>query len=216
MLTEQAGLHPVTPYGRSKVLVEEDLAIMADDGFSPVFLRNATAYGLSPRHRFDIVLNNLVAWAFTTGLVYLKSDGSPWRPLVHVQDICRAFVAALHADKEVVHNQAFNVGTNNENYRIREIAEIVRLTVPSCRIQYAPDAEPDRRTYRVDFNKVRAALRNFNPRWSAKEGAEELYLAYQTRGFTLEEFEGPKYKRVDHIQLLIREGGLDEKLRWRS
>jgi nucleoside-diphosphate-sugar epimerase len=214
MLTEEAAFNPVTPYGRSKVLVEQDVAQLAGGDFSPVFLRNATAYGVSPRHRFDIVLNNLVAWAFATGLVYIKSDGTPWRPIVHIEDIASAFLAALNAPREKVHNQAFNVGQNAENYRIRELAEIVREVVPGCRIEYAKDAGPDKRTYRVDFGKVAAALPEFKPRWNARMGAQELYEAYRKAGVKLEDFEGPKYKRIDHIQDLLAKGRLDSTLRW--
>jgi nucleoside-diphosphate-sugar epimerase len=216
MLTEEADFNPVTPYGRSKVLVEREVAELADDDFSPTFLRNSTAYGVSPRHRFDIVLNNLVAWAFTSGLVFLKSDGSPWRPIVHVEDISRAFIAVLNAPRDVIHNQAFNVGINAENYRIRDLAQIVFETVPGCRVEYAKDAEPDKRTYRVDFGKIARLLPEFKPQWNARLGAQELYQAYQKYGVKLEEFEGAKYKRIDHIKLLLNEGSLDETLRWKS
>ncbi|RIK30568.1 MAG: NAD-dependent dehydratase [Anaerolineae bacterium] len=216
MLTEEAEFHPVTPYGESKVFVERDVSKLASDNFSPTFLRNATAYGVSPRHRFDIVLNNLVAWAYTTGLVYLKSDGSPWRPIIHIEDISRAFVAALNAPKDLVHNQAFNVGINDENYRIRDLAEIVKETVPGCRVEYAKDAEPDKRTYRVDFSKIAQTLSEFKPQWTAKQGAKELYDAYEKHQIILEEFEGPKYKRIDHINQLLAAGDLDSTLRWRQ
>lgn len=216
LLNEKATFNPVTPYGISKVRVEQDVAKLADADFSPTFLRNATAYGVSPRQRFGLVLNNLVAWAFTTGLVYLKSDGTPWRPVVHVEDISRAFIAVLHAPREVIHNQAFNVGINDENYRIRDLAEIVKETVPGCRIEYAEDAGPDKRTYRVDFSKIARILPEFKPQWNARRGAQELYTVFQKIGLTLEEFEGPRYMRVAQIKHLLSTGRLDETLRWRE
>ncbi len=214
MLTEEAEFNPVTPYGNSKVLVERDLTELADDNFSPVFLRNATAYGVSPRHRFDIVLNNLVAWAFSTGRVLIKSDGTPWRPIIHIEDISRGFIAALNAPREVIHNQAFNVGRNDQNYRIRELAEIVQRTVPGCKVEYAQDAGPDKRTYRVDFSKIARLLPEFQPQWDAEKGAMELYEAYRKCGLKLDEFEGPRYKRIDHIKMLLGNGLLDSTLRW--
>jgi nucleoside-diphosphate-sugar epimerase len=214
MLTEAAEFNPVTPYGHSKVLVEKDVAALADDNFSPTFLRNATAYGVSPRLRFDIVLNNLVAWAYATGKVLIKSDGTPWRPIIHIEDISRAFIAVLNAPREVVHNQAFNVGRNDQNYRIRDLADIVKETVPDCQIEYAQDAGPDKRTYRVDFSKIAQVLPEFKPQWDARKGAQELYEAYQKSELKLEEFEGPKYKRIDHIKQLLRDGRLDSSLRW--
>lgn len=214
MLTEDAEFHPVTPYGESKVFVERDVAKLADDRFSPTFLRNATAYGLSPRHRFDLVLNNLVAWACTSGVIFLKSDGTPWRPIIHIEDISQAFLLVLQAKRESVHNQAFNIGRNEENYRIRELAEIVGETIPDCRIEYAEDAGPDKRCYRVDFSKISRIFPEFRPKWDARKGARQLYDAYREYGLTLEEFEGPKYKRISHIQQLLETGRLDDSLRW--
>ena len=214
MLTESSPFHPVTPYGRSKVLVEQDVSGMADDGFSPTFLRNATAYGVSPRLRFDLVLNNLVAWAFVTKKVLLKSDGSPWRPIVHVEDIAKAFIAVLEAPRELVHNEAFNVARTAENYRIKDLAKIVAETVPNCRIQFAEGASPDKRCYRVNCEKIAKALKRFRPRWTARLGANQLLNAYKAKRFTLDEFEGPKYQRVAHIRKLLAEGVLDRTLRF--
>jgi nucleoside-diphosphate-sugar epimerase len=214
MLTEEAPFNPVTPYGEAKVLAERDLAPLADETFSPVYMRNATAYGMSPRLRFDLVLNNLVAWAITTGEIYMKSDGTPWRPIVHIEDISRAFIAALEAPREVVHNEAFNVGRSDENYQIREIAEAVRDVVPDCDIEYAPDGGPDSRSYRVDFSKIREALPDFEPRWTARRGAQEVYEALRDANLTPDEFEGPRYRRIDHIKQLISDGLLSEDLRW--
>jgi nucleoside-diphosphate-sugar epimerase len=213
-LLENAEFNPVTPYGVSKVRVEEALVKMADETFSPTYIRASTAYGMSPRIRFDLVANNLTAWAFTTGLVYLKSDGSPWRPIVHVEDISRAYIAALHAPRELIHNEAFNVGTTTENYQIREIADIVQEVVPNCKVEYAPDAGPDKRCYRVDCNKIARVLREFKPQWTARRGIEQLYHEYKRVGLTLEEFEGPKFKRIAHVKQLIGEGNLDESLHW--
>ena len=216
LLDEGAEFNPVTPYGRSKELVERDVARQASDDFSPTYLRNATAYGVSSRLRFDLVLNNMVAWAVTTGQVYIKSDGTPWRPLVHIEDISRAFIAALHAPRHLIHNQAFNVGRTEENYRVSELAEIVAAVVPGSRIVYAPGGGPDKRNYRVSCDKIRCALPEFQPVWDTLRGAQELFQAYTRVGLTLEDFEGPRYKRIAHIQHLIAEGRLDESLRWRQ
>lgn len=214
MINEDAPFHPVTPYANSKVLVERDVSMMADSTFSPTFLRSATAYGVSPRLRFDLVLNNLVAWAFTSGLIYLKSDGTPWRPIVHIEDISHAFIAVLHAPRELIHNQAFNVGRSEENYQMRELAEIVKETVPACRIEYADNAGPDKRCYRVDCSKLAQMVPNFKSKWNARRGAKQLYEAYQKNGLCLEDFEGPRYKRIAHIRQLISTGRLDSSLRW--
>src|SRR5437870_1374690 len=199
LVDETADLHPITPYAISKVRVEEDVTKLADGSFSPTFLRNATAYGVSPRLRFDLVLNNLVAWAYAEGRVHIKSDGTPWRPIVHTEDIGSAFLAVLAAPREVIHNQALNVGQTEENYRIRELAEIVKEIVPGSRIEYAKDGGPDARCYRVDFSKIQRLLPEFKPQWNARRGAEELYTAYRTARLVLEDCEGPRFKRIDHL-----------------
>jgi nucleoside-diphosphate-sugar epimerase len=216
VLDEGAPFNPVTPYAESKVLVEKHLTSLADQNFSPVFLRNTTAYGVSPFMRFDIVLNNLVAWAYTTGKVLIQSDGTPWRPLIHVEDICRAFISVLEAPREVIHNQAFNVGITEENYQVRDLAQIVQETVPGCTVEYSPNGGSDPRSYRVNFSKIKNALPGFQPKWNVRRGAQELYAACREASLTLEDFEGPRFKRITHIRKLLAEGRLDSQLRWKS
>jgi nucleoside-diphosphate-sugar epimerase len=215
-LTEEAAFNPVTPYGVSKVRAEQEIAPMADASFSPTFLRNATAYGVSPRLRGDLVVNNLVGYAFTTGEVLIKSDGSPWRPLVHIADISRAFLAVLHAPREAVHNQAFNVGQTEENYRVRDLADMVQAVVPGSRVKYAAGASPDLRNYRVDCRKIMRTLPEFQPQWTVRQGIEELYAAYNRHGLTLEEFLSSRYLRIKHVYELQASGKLDSRLCWRS
>jgi nucleoside-diphosphate-sugar epimerase len=213
-LDESADFNPVTPYAVSKVEMEEALAELADDAFSPAYLRNATAYGVSSRLRVDLVLNNLVAWAYTTGKVRLLSDGSPWRPIVHIEDISRVFLGLLEAPREVIHDQAFNVGRSEENFRIRDLAAIVAETVPNCELEIAPDAGPDKRTYRVDFSKLESTFPDLDLQWTARRGAQELLDAYRAAGLTFEQFDGPSFKRLGTIQGLVAAGRLDGRLRW--
>ncbi len=214
-LDEDAVFNPVTAYAESKVLVEREVSAMADDRFSPVFMRNATAYGLSPRIRFDVVINNLTAWAYTTGQVLMKSDGSPWRPVVHIADISRAVLGVLSAPRDLVHNRAFNIGANQENYQVRELAEMVRDVVPGCELGFAQGAEPDKRDYQVSFDRLARALPAWVPQWTARDGVMELYNGYRRIGLDRDDYEGPRYKRIAQLRERLAVGDLDDTLRWR-
>ncbi|SNS93894.1 Nucleoside-diphosphate-sugar epimerase [Sphingomonas laterariae] len=211
-VAEDGRLCPVTPYAESKVESEAAIIALADDGFSPTFLRASTAYGVSPRLRFDLVVNNLTAWACATGEVHLKSDGSPWRPIVHVEDIALAYIAAVEAPRADVHGEVFNVGQTTENYQIREIAELVRQIVPGAKIGFAAEASPDLRNYRVDCDYIARRLHGFKPQWTCRRGIEQLFDAFDARGLSVEDFEGPRFKRIAHIQQRIAEGTLHEDL----
>jgi nucleoside-diphosphate-sugar epimerase len=213
LLDESASFNPVTPYGESKIRVEQEVCRLADESFSPVFLRNATAYGVSRRLRADVVVNNLVGHAFTTGRVLLQSDGTPWRPLVHLRDMHSAFLAALEAPREAIHNQAFNVGRTSENFRIREVAEMVAEIVPGSTVTFAEGASPDTRNYRVDFTKAEARLPGFAPRWTVRAGIRELYAAYKEHGLTADEFLGSRYYRLKAVREKQEGGVFDADLR---
>ena len=214
-IAEDAEFNPVTPYGESKVFSERDLSAMADDSFSPTYLRNATAYGVSHRLRGDLVVNNLTGFALTTGKVFLKSDGSSWRPLVHIEDIARAFLALAEADRDLVHDEPFNVGTTTENYMIRDVARLVEEIVPDCEITLADEAFNDPRNYRVTCDKIARMIPGFKPQWTVRRGIEELYEAYVKHGLTLEQLEGDRFMRVKHINRLLAADELDADLRWR-
>jgi nucleoside-diphosphate-sugar epimerase len=215
MRTETSDLAPQTAYARCKILVEQEVGPMADRGFTPVFMRNATAYGASPRQRFDLVLNNLCGFAHTTGEIRMTSDGSPWRPIVHIEDICQAMLCALEADREAVSGEAFNVGDDGENYRIREIAEIVARTFPGCELTVG-ESGGDTRSYRVSFAKIRERMPAFRTAWTAERGARQLRAVFERIGLTTEMFEASPYTRLRELKYLRTTGQIDDRLHWRA
>jgi nucleoside-diphosphate-sugar epimerase len=208
-IDEEAPFNPVTPYALSKVMSERNIRPLADATFSPIFLRAGTAYGISAKLRADLVVNNLTGYAFTTGHVTMKSDGMPWRPLVHIEDIAQAYLAVIEAPLERVHNQAFNVGATEENYRVRQVAELVAEIVPDATVSFATGAGPDLRNYRVNCDKIRNLVPGYRPRWTLRQGIEQLYRAYCEAGTTRAEFFGPRWMRVEHVKNLIGAGRFD-------
>ncbi len=217
VVDENSPLAPVTEYAKSKVKSEKALLRMADKHFSPVFLRAGTVYGIAPMLRCDLVVNNLVGWAHTTHKIRIMSDGTPWRPTIHVEDVCRAYLACLEAPLELIHAEAFNVGRNEENHQIRDIADKVKSVVPDCEVEYTYEHGPDTRSYKVNFDKISTVLRNFfHPCWNVEMGIRQIYEAYKAHGLTYEEFTGNKYIRLNQIKKLLHENKLDDDLFWRS
>jgi len=215
MLDENAAFNPITAYGRSKVMVEHDVAALADESFSPTYLRNATAYGASPRLRADIVVNNFVGIACTTREIVIQSDGTPWRPLVHGLDIARAIVCALNAPREAVHNQIFNVGDTTHNYTIKEIAEIVADVFPGCRLSFG-EQSADQRSYRVSFDKIKDNLPGFRCEWDARRGAEQLHDLFALIDMSGEVFESRPFTRLKQLEYLIHTRQIDRDFFWRN
>ncbi len=214
-MTETSSSEPLTAYAACKLRTEAVLSLLADATFSPTMLRNATAYGASPCMRFDIVLNQFAGLAWTTGQIVMNSDGSPWRPLVHVRDIAEAFACALEAPVEAVHNQIFNVGCDEENYRVREIAEIVAAAMPDSKVVYGP-SNNDGRSYRVSFDKIAAGLPGFVCRWTAEKGAAELRQLFERIQLTPERFRFRAFTRLSQLDYLLQGGQLDEEFYWRD
>lgn len=213
-LTEEAQTNPQSVYARSKILAEQSIGTIADRDFSPTYLRCGTVYGLSPKMRFDLVVNNLLGWAVTTSQIKILSAGSQWRPLVHVSDVASAYIAIAEAPIESIHNQAINIGSNIENYTIRDIAEVIKRVVPSTTIVYANKSNTDTRSYRVDFSKLTRVLHNFRLGWTLEMSVAELYNLIQERGMTLDEFQSRRYTRLKQMKHLQERSILDNSLRF--
>jgi nucleoside-diphosphate-sugar epimerase len=216
-IDESGEPNPLTEYAKSKVKAEEGISKLADNNFSPVFLRNATVYGVSPMLRVDLVLNNLVGWAYTTGKIKIMSDGTPWRPLIHIQDICQAFIVSLKAPKNLVHNEVFNIGKNSENYQIKDIADIIKEVLPESKIEYTGEHGADSRTYKVDFTKAENTLGEyFRPQRNIKQGVKELVGAYKQANFKFEDFQSYKFTRLKKIKMILNTGQFDASLFWKE
>jgi nucleoside-diphosphate-sugar epimerase len=213
---ESAPLKPLSAYAESKVRAEEELAGLASPDFAPVSMRNATAYGVSTRLRVDLVLNNLVGWAHTTGKVKIMSDGTPWRPLIHIEDIARAALAALEAPEDTIRGEAFNVGRDSENYQVRQLGDMVQEVVDGSTVEYAGSGDPDPRSYRVDFGKLERTFPDLELAWTARAGAEQLAEAYRAAGLTLEDFDSDRFTRLKRLRTLLEEDKLDHTLRWKE
>jgi nucleoside-diphosphate-sugar epimerase len=213
IVDEGSEVNPITPYAISKVRAERDISKLQDSNFCPTILRSSTAYGLSPMLRFDLVVNNFVAWSFTQGTVLLKSDGTAWRPFVHIEDISCAFISVLNSSEDLVANEVFNVGKNDENYQIKQVAEIVKNIVPNSEIKYVEGAKSDKRSYKVKFDKIKSRITKFKPQWNISLGAKQLYNAYKKVGLLVEDFEGPKFRRILNLENSVKSGILDQNLR---
>lgn len=214
-LDETAGFNPVTAYAKSKVNSEIDILPLADENFCVTFLRNSTAYGISPKLRLDLVVNNLVGWAVTTGQIKIMSDGSPWRPLVHAEDIARAFIAVIEAPKETVNRKSYNVGRNTENFQVKDIANLVGEVIPGCNVIITGEHGSDSRSYRVNFDLIANELPNFKPQWALKKGIEEIYQSYQKLGMNNDKFNNRYYIRLKQLQHLKSVGKIDDNLFWK-
>ncbi|NJO39809.1 MAG: SDR family oxidoreductase [Cyanobacteria bacterium CRU_2_1] len=212
-VTEESAVNPQTAYAECKALVERDVKPMADDNFSPTFMRNATAFGASPRMRFDIVLNNLAGLAWTTKEIKMISDGTPWRPLVHALDIAKSIACVLEAPRDIIHNQIFNVGDTANNYRVREIAEIVAESFPGCELSFGQSGA-DNRSYRVSFEKINSHLPGFKCDWDARRGAQQLYNVFSQIDMTKDVFESRGFTRLKQLEYLIRTQQIDKDFFW--